>query len=200
MTKTPATLPQPGLIEAEARLWAKDYYARMKEVDPAFGKAWIDPAISHIFARRWIKATAQLHPLNMAGAVDLAVVHRELAAHEALIELIAERQERREDLGETLTAYDIRLKRFPFKAHSGPSRSVAFHSLVHVVLILELHNRFGLKLTRSQIGKKRVPSACSIAAEEAAAAGLGRGSEDAFRKLYDRYAPMIAPDGNWAVG
>ena len=190
------TLPAT-LVETEARIWARDFYARAKEPDPEFGgRPWTDPDISHILAKRWIKFTSVLHPHGMVQTVNLATVHGELAAHEALIELHSEGQS--SDLH--LVAYVQRLKVIPFKAHDGHGgrpRHYSFHDGLHVALILDLHERFGLRISRSQIGKKKVPSACSIASEEAAAAGLGRGEEDAFRKLWDKFSPAILVGYRW---
>lgn len=96
-----------------------------------------------------------------------------------------------------LVAYVQRLDIIPFKSHGGPPRYLPVHDALHVALILDLHERFGIRVSRNQIGRKKVASACSIAAEEAAAAGLGRGTEDAFRKMWDKFSPAILVGYRW---
>ena len=69
-----------SLAEAEARLFACDWLARLREPDPSIGCAWLDPAARRVFAARWLRATAELHPLNMAQLADLAI-HGERVPH-----------------------------------------------------------------------------------------------------------------------
>jgi hypothetical protein len=187
-------------VEAEALALARDRITRLRE-----NGSWLlgvegsalDPATDHLMARRWCKFTAQLNPQNASLVVDLAIRNGERSAHEALVELIDEKTDRNEPLGAVLGAYSIRLRKFPFRAHRGPSRTTLIEDLALAIVILETVERFCLHPTRNQKGRKRHPSGCSIVMQAAAAAGLHRGGEEAFQQIWKRYAPVILPGYRW---
>jgi hypothetical protein len=192
------------LNEAKARQWGRNYLVRMKEGPFELGNggklnsAPLDPACGYGFAKLWFKLVGQLHPLNMSHVAELATVHREPAAHDALIEMIAEREERGEPLGSVLAAYSIRLKHTPFAPHGGWSRTRFVEDLVLFLLILGLRERFCFKPTRYLPAKANSkPSACSIAAALAAEAGLGRGAEGAFHQIWKKFKPSLLPGYRW---
>jgi hypothetical protein len=59
------------------------------------------------------------------------------------------------------------------------------------VLILDLRLQFPeLGLRRSS---SRRPSACSIVGAVLIEAGIGRGGEEAIRKIWERYGPPVVP-------
>jgi hypothetical protein len=149
------------MLAAEATIYADDYLARMKRPPFYLGdgrqidKAPLDSDVGYEMAKAWFRATGPAHVLNLSQLVELATVHGELAAHEVLIELMSERQDRGEPLGPVLTAYDIRLKHTPFHPHRGWSRTNFVADLILFNLILELHERFGLPPTRHQATQAR---------------------------------------------
>jgi hypothetical protein len=192
------------LLAAEATVYADNYLARMKRPPFYLGdgrqidKAPLDPDIGYQMAKAWFRATGPAHVLNLSQLVELATVHGELAAHEVLVELMSERQDRGEPLGPVLTAYDIRLKHTPFQPHRGWSRTNFVADLILFNLVLELHERFGLTPTRHQPPKPNSkPSACSIAAAAAQKAEIGRGEERAFQQLWRKFKPAVLPEYQW---
>jgi hypothetical protein len=190
------TLPASygAAVEAEALQFARDFLARAQEGDfMGLGNPPLGPMADHVFARRWCKFCAALHPQGAEQVVDLAITYGERSAHEALVELIDEKTDRYEPLGAVLGAYSIRLRRVPFHAHSGPARTTLIEDVVFSILILQLVERFHLNPTRYRDRKHERPSACSIAARAAADMGLHRGDEDAFRKIWKRVAPRLLP-------
>lgn len=190
MTNLPATF-----VEAEAMDFARQWIARMREQGEFFGVdgAPLRPLTEHLWAKRWCRLCAEMHPQGADQVVELAVTHGERSAHEALVELIDEKTDRNEPLGSVLGAYSIRLRRKPFRAHSGPARTTIIQDVVFALLIIELVERYHLKPTRYAGRKHERPSACAVAAQAAAEAGLHRGGEDAFRKGWKRAAPRILP-------
>jgi hypothetical protein len=192
-SRSPANLPTP-LVEIEARLFAREFLARMRQ---DFGHGPFNPGGGHAFARRLLRQACEWGPQWLTWVVELAEHHGELAAYEAVMELRAERLERNEPLGSVLAAYTLRLEQRPFRPHKGWPRFNIIQDFVFVVLILELVERFDLKPTRSQIGRKQIASACSITADEAAYAGLLRRSERTFEQLWTRFSPSILPGYRW---
>jgi hypothetical protein len=118
-----STVPVPvDPIEAAALEFARGWLARMREGNfMGLGGAPLDPIAGHVFAKRWCRFVAQAHPQGASQVVDLAIVHGERCAHEALVELIDEKTDRNEPLGAVFGAYSIRLRRNPFHAHHGPT-------------------------------------------------------------------------------
>jgi hypothetical protein len=186
-------------VGASALEHARAFLARMREpAEQLGGLAPLNPDAGYVMAKYWLRNTALVHPLNLSQLVDLATIYGEQAAHDVLIELIIERQHRGEDLGPILTAYDIRLKHAPFKPRGGWSRNNFVEDIVLFTLILDLRERFCLKPTRHQPPKPgSKPSACSVAAEAAEEAALGRGTEGAFQQLWRKYKPSVLPGYQW---
>jgi hypothetical protein len=185
----------PTFLEAEALQFARQWIARMQERGEILGidGALLNPLTDHLIAKRWCRLCAEMHPQGAEQVVDLAVRFGERSAHDALVELIDEKTDRNEPLGAVLGAYSIRLRRKPFAAHSGPPRTTMLQDIIFCLLIIELVERFGLRPTRYANRKHERMSACAVAAQAAAEAGLNRGGEDAFRKVWKRTAPRILP-------
>ena len=189
MTNLPATFAEAN--EAQALSYAVDCLAR-----GVHDKVWgdftaFDQLADHVLAREWCKRCIMSNPQGSSAVVDLATLHGELSAHEALVEIIDEKTDRNEPLGAVLGAYSIRLRREPFRAHSGPPRTTLLRDIIFVVLIVELVERFNLKPIRFRDHKHSRPSACSVVAEAASRVGLHRGNEEAVRKLWARMAPLV---------
>jgi len=151
----------------------------------------------HAQVRHTLKMLAEAHERNMARIVELALAGAE-DAHEALLDLKAERHARGELLGSGLETYDHII------SERGPSRfrrpavrppenfSAAF---VIVCLLIDLMQQFPeLPLRRSS---QRRPCACSIISMILIEAGLGRGGEDAIYKIWKRYGPPVNSGYGW---
>jgi hypothetical protein len=189
-TDLPATF-----VEAEALLYARSLLARMRTGNFFdLGGAPLDEVTGHTLARRWCRWCIELNPQSASQVVELAVRHGEQSAHEALVEVIDDKTDRNEPLGAVLGAYSIDLRRRPFRKHTGPKRTTIIEDVVYSLLIIEIVERFNLKPSRYTGRKHSRPSACSIVAQAAAAEGLHRGEEDAFRKIWDRTKPKILPE------
>jgi hypothetical protein len=147
---------------------------------------------------RWtMKALAESDERNAAWLVSLALAGAE-DAHEALRDLISERNERGEPLGSALTTYDNILGdrgrprlRHP---HSRPKENF-LAAFTIVCLLIDLMQQFpDLPLRRST---KRRPCACSIVSAVLIEANIGRGGEDAIYKIWKRYGPPVNPSYHW---
>jgi hypothetical protein len=168
------------------------------------------------FAREWIGRAHEpggpLHP-----GLDVKAMMREFAlahpfaadeivylaengskdAHMALREIIAERTDRREDLGVVFGAYSIRIAN-PMPRQHGPARACNFvRDCTITLLMTELLDRFRLRPTRNTTGGRA--SASSIAAQALVAAGVVAIDFKAVEKIWRRYRPALA-DTRFAVG
>jgi hypothetical protein len=187
MTQLPATL-----VEAEALTFAREWIARGREGDfIGLGYAPLDPAAGHAFARRMIKQHALANPLNMAEVAECARRGSD-DADLALRELAAEMIDRREILPAVLSAYTIKALHPDLRRLRGQKKAAHLLADISIVaLIMELVERFHLKVQRNPLSKH--PSACSITAKALDEAGLSRGGEEAIRKIWGRYSGAVLP-------
>jgi hypothetical protein len=151
----------------------------------------------HAQVRHMLKMLADDHERNMARVVELALAGAE-DAHEALLDLKAERHARGEPLGPGLETYDhIISERGPWRFRRPPVRPrenflVAF---VIVCLLIDLMQQFPeLPLRHSS---QRRPCACNIISMILIQTGLGRGDEDAIYKIWKRYGPPVNSGYRW---
>jgi hypothetical protein len=192
--RLPTTINLPAsFAQAEALTFAGDFIAAARnsfEVGDPFN---LDSM--HGLVRRTLKHLAELHPRNAARIVEFAI-HGFEQADQALRDLITERKDTGAPLGAALATYSNIISERPSvyrRPHSRP-RENFLANFVIVVLLIELMRRFGLRLRRSS---HRHPSACSVAAEALTKAGLSRGSEEAIRKIWERYGPPVVPGYGW---
>ena len=147
--------------------------------------------------RRTMKALAEHHERNAAWLLALALAGAE-DAHEALVDLIAERNRREEPLGQALSTYvnilaDRGRPRLRRPRSRPPENFLAAFTIV--CLLIDLMQQFpDLPLRRST---KRRPCACSIVAMVLAEANIGRGGEEAIYKIWKRYGPPVNPGYRW---
>jgi hypothetical protein len=146
----------------------------------------------HTQVRHMLRALADLHERNAARVVELALAGVE-DAHDALLDLIAERHARKEPLGPGLETYlhiiGERGPRFR-RPHSRP-RENFLAAFTIVCLLIDIMQVFPeLPLRRSTT---RRPCACSIVAAVLAESGVARGGEDAIYKIWKRYGPPVNP-------
>jgi len=151
------------------------------------------PGRAHAVVQQMLKAVADGGERNAAFVVKMAAAEME-DAHEALAELISERNVRGEPLGPALATYVNMISHngpAPVRLPEGRRRDSFVGDFVIVRLLIDLKAQFiGLKLRRS--GSKR-PSACSIVSAALIEMGLSRGSEEAIRKIWERYGPPTIP-------
>ena len=156
----------------------------------AFGTspyATFDPATSDWLIKMYVKDLVEAsQPLQVAVVVE-AAVHGCRHSNAALIEVIAEKTNRNEPLGTVLGGYAIRALNPDIPRDRGKSRwSNVIQNVFIGLLILALIQRFPpMRATRSQIGRKLQPSACSIVGDVLAELGLHRGNEGAIEKIWD---------------
>ncbi len=192
------TLPArwEGAVEQEALAFARDWIERCRAGDFGDGYAPLHPEAGRAFTRRVIKNFALTHPFAMDHIVAAAGEGWD-DADIMLRGLIAEYTSRHEPLPAPLASYNIRLINPQTQRPPKPrGRKMAGNVLADIVvaaLIMTLLERFPLKPTRSQIGRKRKPSACSIAHAAMTEAGLHRGAEATVQKIWQRYEPAIMP-------
>jgi hypothetical protein len=187
--------------EASARLHAREFLVRMRE-GPwdalQLPCAPLDPTTGHAVTRRLLRLICETTPRGMDVVVEIADRHGDRDAYDVLMEIRDERIERGEPLGAVLGAFVIRLGRRPFQPRGGRDRSSNLVAdIVLTLLVLQLVERFGLKPTRSQTGRKLKPSACNIAAEEAAKLGLHRGNEQALQQIWRKYSAALLHGYRW---
>jgi hypothetical protein len=183
----PATLADAE--ESEMMQYAREWLraARGGGSDP------FDGDVAHAVVQQMLKAVADGGERNAAFVVKMAAAEME-EAHEALAELISERNVRGEPLGPALATYVNMISHngpAPVRLPEGRRRDSFVGDFVIVRLLIDLKAQFiGLKLRRS--GSKR-PSACSIVSAALIEMGLSRGSEEAIRKIWERYGPPTIP-------
>jgi hypothetical protein len=188
------TLQLPStLIEAEALQFAREWISRAQEgkfLDLGYPPLHRDAG--RALARRMIKQYALMHPFNMTSVVDAAWVGCN-DADLALRELAAEMLDCKEQLPAVLAAYTIKLLHPSPRLRGQKKATNLLQDITIATLIMVLIEQFGLKPTRSQIGRKQRPSACSVVADVMAEAGLHRGTEGAVQQIWRHYSPAILP-------
>lgn len=141
---------------------------------------------------RTLKILAGWHPRNSARVVELALRGGLEAADRALRELIAELTERRESLNSALVTYNNIIadgRTIVYRQPASRPRESPLAAFIIIVLIIDLLREFPmLNLRRSST---RHPSACSIISAVLIEAGIGRGGEEAIRKIWERYGPPV---------
>jgi hypothetical protein len=137
-------------------------------------------------------AAMAAHNEQIAGVVGLALAGSD-NAHEALVDLIAERNAYGKPLGPDLTAYAdflaedgrLLLPRPPFR----PNASFAINVAI-VLVTIDLMRRFPeLRLRSNPDSKRPRLSAFSVAAAVLTEAGLSRGGAEAIRKIWQASGP-----------
>ena len=145
----------------------------------------------HRMVRRTLKGLAEEHERNAARLVDLALAGAEDAT-EALKDLIAERNAAGLPLTGALGTFDTILNDRPptyRRPHSRPPANF-LENFVIVCLVITLMRQYPrLRLRRST--PKR-PSAFSVISAALIDAELGRGSEEAIRKIWRDYGPPVS--------
>ena len=184
----PATLADAEVLEMTqyAREWLRA--ARGGESGDPF-----DNDVMHAVQRQMLKIIAAESEPNCALVVRLAIAETE-DAHDALVDLFNERCARSEPIGMALaTYYDMHTGAPRVRPPEGRQRNfLADYGIV--VLIIDLMAKFrlkGLKLRRNEASTR--PSAFSIVAGALNAEDLGRGGEEAIRKIWERYGPPAIP-------
>jgi hypothetical protein len=200
MTKHAADTILPATwLEAEASEFARIWIRRICGAD-FFGSGHnaLEPEAARWFVNRIIRLCIETHPLHAARIVEYAV-HGSAFADQALRDLIAEKTNRGEPLGAVLGGYNIRLMNRDVRHHSGKQKAdYLVQDVLIAFLVLTLVERFPpLRPTRSQIGWKRHPSACSIVATVLGEIGLQRGDEKAIGKIWERYGGNLADGYAW---
>ena len=182
-------------LEAEARAYTRQFIANVKQGDfIGLGCELTHPDAGHRFLRRLMSLwsvhsnatqTFMLVEAALAGWEDAQIVCRDL---------ILEYTNRHEPLPSFLAYYNAKVHTGNLTPRShGPQRADSVMlDVLAVTLVMELV-AMGLKEHRYQLGRKRRASACSIVAEEMAAAGLHRGGEEAIWKIWKRYRPAVVP-------
>jgi hypothetical protein len=183
--------------EAAMMKFASEQLKLVRTYSP-FGGDPFTGATMHAMVRRTLKGLAEVHERNMARIVDLALAGAEDAA-EALKDLIAERNKAGLPLAGALGTFDTILNDRPpnyRRPAVRPGRESFLENFVIVCLIITLMREFPrLKLRRSPTSKRL--SAYSIMASTLIDAGLGRGGEEAIRKIWERYGPPVCPGFHW---
>ena len=183
--------------EAAMMQFAREQLKLVRTHSPFGGDPFID-ATMHTMVRQTIKGLAEHHERNMARIVDLALAGAEDAA-EALKDLIAEHNAAGLPLAGALGTFDTIINDRPPQYRRPavrPGPESFLENFVIVCLIITLMREFPrLKLRRSPSSTR--PSAFSIMAATLTEAGLGRGGEEAIRKIWERYGPPVCPGFNW---
>jgi hypothetical protein len=177
--------------EAEIRQDAKEFLRRMRsgEGDP------FDADAPHEWTRAYYKAIAASGERNPTFVADAARAGM-ADAHEALADLISERNSRGEPPGMALGSYiDSVFNRggpAPVRLPEGRTQENFVADLAVVFLLIYLQRKHGLKLRRNPASKH--PSACSIAADVLREAGVWAwGGEERVRKVWERHGPPAIP-------
>jgi hypothetical protein len=177
-----------------------NYYAAVEAESLRFAHEWIEKAIpAGIFhadaERQWGRAAmkwlALTHPFGADEVVYFAE-HGSSEADFALREIIAERTDRNEPLGAVFGAYNIRILN-PRRLHPGPKPARTFvRDLATACLVAALIERCGLGGQHKTTAGK--PSACKIAAQALAEAGIVRLTPKAVEKIWRRFLPAWAAE------
>jgi hypothetical protein len=197
MTSKTNVLQLTDFREAEMVQFARNQVALARTSNLFNGDPFADGTM-HAMVRRTLKGLAELHERNAARIVDLALAGAEDAA-EALKDLIAERNAAGLPLAGAIGTFDTILNDRPpnyRRPAVRPGPESFLENFVIVCLLITLMREFPrLKLRRSPSSKR--PSACSIIATVLIEAGIGRGTEEAIRKIWERYGPPVTPGFHW---
>jgi hypothetical protein len=198
MTK-PANVLQLGDFhearEAAARAYAREFIANVKQGEfIGLGCELTHPDAGHRLLRRLMSQwSAHSSAMQQFMLVEVALAGWK-DAEIVCNDLIDEYTNRHEPLPSFLAYYNAKVRR-GYVAPRPPGQDKADNimlDMLAVTLVMELV-AMGLKEHRNQVGRKRRASACSIVAEEMAAAGLHRGGEEAVWKIWKRYRPAVVP-------
>ena len=181
---------------AAALAFARQRIALFSDGDFAnLGCAPLHPDAGRRLVRRLIQHYALLDAASMLEITEMARYWDE--ADIALRDLIHEFINRQQPLPAHLAAYNGRIVvgYVPTRPRGRKKASNLLQDFAFVYLIVELGEKFGLKPTRYQTGKKSHASACSIVAQAAAEAGLHRGAEGAIQKIWERFEAIVVRIG-----
>jgi hypothetical protein len=178
MTTLPATFDE-ALMTAYAREWIDR--ARARTPNP------FDDATARAELREYLKVIADHNERSAARVLEAALTGID-GAHDALADLIEERNVRGEALGPTLSTYvHILLNRGPppvHPPHGRPNQNFRADATIRY-LVRDLLQQFpALRLRRRDRTSQR-PSACSIAADALSKAGVRPIDEEAVRKIIE---------------
>jgi hypothetical protein len=181
--RLPATLD-----DAEAKQYAREWLTAVRSGAP--GNPF-DSAVMHKAQQLLLKRAAAESEPNCALVVRAAIAETE-DAHEALVLLFNERLVRGEPLGPALgTYYNMHPLAPRVRPPEGRQRNFLADYAI-MLLITELKAQFpDLEFDRNPASKR--PSVFSIVAEALSDEGLGRGSEEAIRKIWERRGPRAIP-------
>jgi hypothetical protein len=200
---TPASnvIALPASFEEAAMLaFARDWIAVVRNVDLLGVADSFNTEAAHRMVRRMTAVMAEEHPRNAARLVDLALAGAE-DVHQGLLDLIAEKNAAHVPLPAALATYatiiNDRGPPVPRRPSCRP-RDEFLANFVICCLLIAIQRRFPLlKFRRSS---RRKLSACSIVADVLIEAGIGRGSEEAIRMIWERYGPPVVPGYGWKPG
>ena len=186
----PAKVVQLGLREVEMMQFARAQVTLARNSNLFGGNPFVDQTM-HAMVRQTIKGLAELHERNAARFVDLALAGAEDAA-EALKDLIAERNAAGLPLTGALGTFDTILNDRPpnYRRPEGRPPVNFLENFVIVCLIITLMRQFPRLRLRRSTAKR--PSAFSVVSAALIDAGIGRGTEEAIRKIWRDYGPPVS--------
>ena len=187
----PATTLPPTFHEAGMRRFARDWLAFARASMPGLGDPF-DHEAMHRLVRASLKELADWHERNAARIVDLALAGFE-DAHDGLMDLIAERSASSVPLGGALSTYVNILGSRPPR-HRMP-RHRPRQSFLRELRRRGFRHRIKAAIPRAAAAAQhhRRASVFSLISETLIEAGLGRGSEEAIRKIWRDYGPPVVP-------
>ena len=179
--------------EADIRRFARDWLAAARCCTFFNNRDPFDSDTMHEMVRTTLTNLADMHERNAARIVDLALSGAE-DAHHGLMNLITIRTAAGMPIGPALATYvniiGDRAPRFRMPKCKPPANFL--ENFIIICLIIALKRQFPeLNLRRST--RKR-PSLCSLTSETLIEAGLNRGSEEAIRKIWRDYGPLVLPN------
>jgi len=189
-------------LEAEALAFARECLAASQEDGDFLGLGCgpLDPEAGRRFVRRMMaRWTSYADDTAMFWLVEVALA----GWQDAIVVvngLIDAHVNRHEPLPSYLAYYDTKI-RAGYRAPKPRGRKISadfMQDVVLMTLMMELVARFGLQISRKQIGRKRQPSACSIVATAATEIGLHRGDEEGMRNIWREYEPRLVPGWRFA--
>jgi hypothetical protein len=193
MIQLPATYH--GAIEIEAKSFARQWLARMREEGDfiGLGHAPLDPMTGRALSRRVLKSFALTGDTQMFYLTEAASVG-DTDAHLVCVELITECTNRGEALPAFLANYNAKIVHgtLPQRLRARKKATNLVQDIVFCALIMELMARFSLRPTRDQKYRTRL-SACSVVADVARDLSLHRGGERAIQKIWGRYKDALLP-------
>jgi hypothetical protein len=195
MNKPMTLIPWQSAREAEALAFARERVAELARGDfLELGFPPLHPGVSRAFAQRMI-VEAMRNADMMLQVIDAAYLGWR-DGRDALDALIMELTNRHQPLPAFLAEYNARRLKgaLPARLRGRRKSTNLVQDILACGLIIELIENFKLRPTRSQIGRKREPSACSIVSQAMAGAGLHRGGERAMQDIWRRYeASLLTP-------